>query len=63
MFLVVFIIFILHSPGLIANASISFNTLSINPYIVRGIFGENIATALPQTNLTVNEKYTSSKTF
>ena len=63
MFLVVFIIFILHSPGLIANAAIIFNTLSINAYIVRGIFEENIATALPQTNLIVNEKYTSSKTF
>ena len=63
MLLIVFIIFILYSPGLIANASIIFNTVMINQYIVRALFWQNIATALLQTKLSVNEEYTSSKTF
>ena len=57
------IIFILHSPGLIANASIIFNTSSINQYIVRALFMINIATALLQVNLSVNKEYTNSTTF
>ena len=57
------IIFILHSPGLIANATIIFNTPDINQYIVRGLFSEHIATALRLTNLRVNEEYTSSTTY
>ena len=63
MFLDLFIIFILHRSGLIATASIIFKTDAINPYIVRGLFEQNIATALLQTKLIVNKEYTSSKTF
>ena len=63
-YIVVSVIFILiNSRGLIANVPIIFNTTLIDPVIVHGLFGENIATALHQTNLRVNENYTSSKTF
>ena len=58
MFLDLFIIFILHRSGLIATASIIFNTDAINPYIVRALFEQNIATALLQTKLIVNKEYT-----
>ncbi|XP_059899653.1 uncharacterized protein LOC132451294 isoform X1 [Gadus macrocephalus] len=48
-----------YSHGLIANASIIFNTTSIDPSIVRALFTIYLAEALPQTSLNVNEEYTS----
>ncbi|CAL8397408.1 unnamed protein product [Gadus morhua 'NCC'] len=50
---------ITYRSGLIATASIIFKTDAINPYIVRGLFEQNIATALLQTKLIVNKEYTS----
>ena len=62
MFVLCYIIVILHSPGLIANASIIFITPFIDPSIVRALFPIYLSKALLQTSLRVNEAYTSSKT-